>query len=235
MAGELEHKLGSTFEVRGHVMIGAGMKTITETGEQEVSTLTKKDIVVVRGATNNIARIEANNALTNITEFVKLRKHTNVLLVSVPTRFDLLRTSCVNKEVTSYNRKLYKRMKQFEQVRLIDSEPQRKYYTQHGMHMNQAGKKRMAYRIAEAIKDTFTKKETSTIPLTWKQDTGRRIATIGKGNMGASAEDTEKNQTLRIGRDKGNCNSNSNKDTSKSEIPSTGTVDSNENKATLPK
>jgi lysophospholipase L1-like esterase len=199
-AGELAHKLGSTFEVRGQVMTGAGMKTITESAEQEVSTLTKKDIVVVWGATNDIARNEANIALTNITDFIKLRKHTNVLLVSVPTRFDLLLTSCVNKEVTSYNRKLYKQMKQFEQVRLIDSEPQRKYYTQHGMHMNRAGKERMAHRIAEAIKEVLSKKETSTIPLPWKQDTGRSIATRGKGNGGgpntnASAEDSEKDLT----------------------------------------
>jgi lysophospholipase L1-like esterase len=239
MAGELAHELGSTFEVRGHVMTGAGMKTITESAEQDVSTLTKKDIVVVWGATNDITRNEAKNALTNITDFVKLREHTNVLLVGVPTRFDLLLTSCVNREVTSYNKKLYKQMKQFEQVRLIDSEPQRKYYTQHGMHMNRAGKERMAHRIAEAIKEVLSKKETSTIPLPWKQETDRSTAITGKGNegsnMNASAEDKERDQTLRIGRDNGNCNSNSNNDTSKSESFSAGTVDSSENKATLPK
>ena len=32
MAGELAHNLGNTFEVIGHVMTGAGMKTITENG-----------------------------------------------------------------------------------------------------------------------------------------------------------------------------------------------------------
>ena len=51
----------------------------------------------------------------------------------------------------------------------------------------------MACRIAEAIKDTLLKKETSTIHLPWKQDTDRRTATIGKGetgpNMDASADD----------------------------------------------
>jgi hypothetical protein len=200
MAGELAHNLEGNFEVMGHVKTGAGMKILTETAEQEVSTLTKKDIVVVWGAANDIARNEANDALTYITEFAKLREHTNVLLVGAPTRFDLLMTSCVNREVSSYNRKLYKRMKQFEHVRLIDSESQRKYYTQHGMHMNRAGKEIMACRIAEAIKDTLSKKETSTIPLPWKQDTDRRTATIGKGDMGphmdGSADDTEKNQIL---------------------------------------
>jgi hypothetical protein len=97
----------------------------------------------------------------------------------------------------------------------------------------------MAHRIAEVIKEELSKKETSTIPLPWKQDIGRSIATIGKGNGGpntnASAEDKEKDQTLRIGRDNGNYNSNSNNNTSKSEISSTGTVDSSENKVTLPK
>ena len=32
MTGELAHNLGNTFEVIGHVMTGAGMKTITENG-----------------------------------------------------------------------------------------------------------------------------------------------------------------------------------------------------------
>jgi len=129
-------------------------------------------------------------------------------------------------------------MKQFEQVRLIDSESQRKYYTQHGMHMNQAGKEMMACRIAEAIKDTLLKKETSNIPLPWKQDTDRRTAIIEKEEMGpnkdASADDTEKSQSLRMGRDNEDCNSNSNSDISKSTISSNLTVNSNDNKMMLP-
>jgi hypothetical protein len=49
MAGELAYNLEGTFEVMGHLKTGAGMKIIIETAEQEVSTLTKKDIVVVWG------------------------------------------------------------------------------------------------------------------------------------------------------------------------------------------
>jgi len=89
----------------------------------------KKDVVVVWSAANDIAKNEAKNALTHITNLVKLRKHTNVLVVGVPTRFDLSPTSCVNSEVNSYNRKLYKRMKQSEHVRLTDSKLQREYFT----------------------------------------------------------------------------------------------------------
>ena len=131
--------MGSAFEVIGHVRPGSGMKVITELTNQEITTLTKKDMVEVWGGANDIARNEANSAVTHIINSVKFRKHTNVLLVSVPTRFDLITTSCVNKEVITYNRKLHKFMKQYEHVKIIDSELQRKYFTRHGMHMNLAG------------------------------------------------------------------------------------------------
>jgi len=82
--------------------------------------------------------------------------------------------------------------------------------------MNRAGKEIMACRIAEVIKDTLSKKGTTTTPLPWKQDTDRWTTTTGKGDMGpnmdASADDTEKNQSLRTGRDKEDCNSNSDSD-----------------------
>jgi len=140
IAGELVHNLGSVFEVIGHVRPGSGIKVITELANQEITTLTKKDMVVVLGSANNIARNEANNGLTHIINPVKSRKYTYVLLVSIPTRFDLLTTSSVNKEVITYNRKLHKWMKQYEHVKITDSELHRKYFTRHGMHMNLAGK-----------------------------------------------------------------------------------------------
>jgi hypothetical protein len=48
------------FEVIGHVKPGSGIKMITDSVNQEVSTLTKKDVVVVWGAANDIAKNEAN-------------------------------------------------------------------------------------------------------------------------------------------------------------------------------
>jgi len=200
IAGELVHNLGSTFEVIGHVKPGSGIKMITDSANQDVSTLTKKDVVVVWGAANDIAKNEAKNALTHITNFVELRKHTNVLLVWVPTRFDLSPTSCVNREVNSYNRKLYKRMKQFVHVRLIDSKLQREYFTKHGMHMKLAGKEIIAHRIAELIRETLPKKKTSTIPLLWKLDIDKRSAPTRKCDTGSSidgsAVNTQMDQSL---------------------------------------
>jgi hypothetical protein len=142
--GELRHNFGSAFEVIGYVKPGSSMKVVTDTARKEITTLTKEDMVVLWGGANDIAKNEANNSLTHITNFVKLRKHMNVLIVDAPTRFDLPTASCVNKEVILYNRKLYKGMKQFEHVNIIHSELHRKYFTKHGMYMNTAGKEQTA-------------------------------------------------------------------------------------------
>jgi hypothetical protein len=165
------------------------------------------------GGANNIAKNEANNCLTHISNFVKLRKHTNVLIMDAPTRFDLPTTSCVNKEVLVCNRKLYHRMKQFEHVNIINSELHRKYFTKHGMHMNTAGKEQMAQRFAEHIRETSSKKETSPITLKWKQDVAKRIVSPRKydseTNMGETVDNPQENQSLKSGIDNENANNNS--------------------------
>ena len=94
IASELVHNLISSFEVIGHVRPESGMKVITELANQELTTLTKKDMLVVWGGVNDIVRNESNNALTHIINSIKSRKHMNMFSVSVPTRFDLS-ASCV--------------------------------------------------------------------------------------------------------------------------------------------
>jgi hypothetical protein len=134
--------------------------------------------------------------------------------MDAPTRFDLPTTSRVNKEVIVYNRKLYKRMKQFEHVNIINSELHRKYFTKHGMHMNTAGKEQTAQRLAEHISETFSKKETSPITLQWKQDVAKRIVSPQKHdtetNMGETVDNPQENQSLQSGIDNKNANNSEN-------------------------
>jgi RNase H-fold protein (predicted Holliday junction resolvase) len=112
-------------------------------------------MTVIWGGTNDIVKNETNNGLAHITNFVNSRKHTNIVIVGAPVRFDLLATSCVNKEVIAYNKNVHKRVKQFECVKVIGSELQRKYFTKHSLHMNRAGKEQMAQKIAEQVRETF--------------------------------------------------------------------------------
>jgi len=127
MASEIMHKLRNEFEVIGYVKPGASMKGINEGIKQVSTTLTKKDTVVIWGGANGIARNEANKALTNI-KSVKFLNHTKVLLVNIPKRFDLTPASCVNEEITAFNRKLLKWAKMYEHVKLVDSKLQINYH-----------------------------------------------------------------------------------------------------------
>jgi hypothetical protein len=159
-----------TFEVTGYVSSGAGLDIITNTVRKEIDGLTKEDVVVVWEGTNNIAKNESEKSIALISNFVKQRKHTNILVVNAPYRHDLPATSCANNEVTIYNRKLYTRMKASEYVKIIDSEVHREYFTKHGMHMNTMGKELMARRITQHTRKTFLVRQTSPPPLKWRQE-----------------------------------------------------------------
>jgi hypothetical protein len=150
----------------GYVSSGVGLEIITNTAQKEIDGLAKEDVVVVWGGANN----ESEKGTALISNFVKQTKHTNLLVVNAPKRHDLPATSCVNNEVTIYNRELYKRIKASQYVKIIDSEVHREYFTKHGMHMNTMGKELMAWRITQHIRKTFLVRQTPPITLKWRQE-----------------------------------------------------------------
>jgi len=85
---------------------------------------------------NNISRV----GLRNISLFVKNNGHTIFVLMGVPHRFDLPYTSCINKEVDSFNNKLTKIVKPFKLATLLKFEQKREHFTRHGIHLNATGK-----------------------------------------------------------------------------------------------
>ena len=91
--------------------------------------------------------------------------------------------------------------------------------------MKLAGKEIMAQRIAELIKETFSKKETSTIPLHWKQGIDKRTALTWICDTGSSTDGTagnmEENQSSSIECD--NENSTLKRDNPKDATPQNST------------
>jgi hypothetical protein len=102
-AAEVKHLLSSDFEVFGTTNPGAGMKTIKDTAGAKVQQLTKKDVVVLWGGSNDIAKNNSLVGLKHITKFLIEANHTNVILLTAPHRHDLITNSCVNKEVEVFN------------------------------------------------------------------------------------------------------------------------------------
>jgi len=79
--------------------------------------------------------------------------------MSAPYRHDLDSDSCVNKEVTVYNRKLKKHLNVYDNPQIIEVDPQRELFTCHGLHMNQKRKEQMAKKIVLTVKSMLHKKK----------------------------------------------------------------------------
>ena len=165
-AAEVKHLLNNKFEVQGIVKSGSGMQLIKETTRAEINQLTRKDVLVVWGGSNDIARNNSNKGIKNMLECVRTADNTNVIVMSAPPRYDLIKDSCVNREVEAYNKKLGKKLQRFEKVEMIEVIKERACYTKHGQHLNTRGKEVMAKKIAATI-ERVLKRKVEPISMKW--------------------------------------------------------------------
>ena len=128
-ASELRKYLGPEYEVAGTIMSGSRLQNVTKLAKNEIDGFSNRDAVIIWGDINDINRNETMKGLKHMNEFVNQRKNTNVMIVTVPHRHDLLSTSCINNEVKIFNRKLHKIMKNKDNVRILHHESIREDFT----------------------------------------------------------------------------------------------------------
>jgi hypothetical protein len=75
--------------------------------------------------------------------------------------------SCVNNEIRSFNRKLMKSLKPFNHVSILETCSERKFFTNHGLHLNGLGKEEMAKKIVSHTYTLLNQKKNSPIVLNW--------------------------------------------------------------------
>jgi hypothetical protein len=78
---------------------GAGANILVNSMKNKVRSLSKSDIVVFCGGENDVGRNKYSKALHQIMNFVTHSKHTNIILITAPQRYDLMQSSCVNREI----------------------------------------------------------------------------------------------------------------------------------------
>ena len=151
-ASIISNSLDNTFEVIGTVMPRARFGNITKPAKSESSSLGKSDtVIMIRGA-KDINKNETNVGLAHLRNFAEDRRNTNIVVVPAPHRHDLLSSSCVNKEIVVFNRKLHKVVKSVSNMKIIQSNLNRDDFTRHGMHLNLSSKEKVAKLIGENIK-----------------------------------------------------------------------------------
>jgi hypothetical protein len=148
---------------------GAGTVDIFAPINLNYKHLTKRDVIVVQGGSNDVYRNNSMLALTQFVKFCEDLNHVNIIILDIPRRYDLIETSCINKEIQIFNRKLRKIIKAYNHVTVLEVNNNREAFTRHGMHLNKAGKGQTARQIANEIRRLTVDKVSNIISLDWKQ------------------------------------------------------------------
>jgi lysophospholipase L1-like esterase len=171
---KISNYLGNSYEVTRYVNPGTGLEVITNSATKEIDRMTPKDVVIVCGGSNNISKNESIKGFKQVTQFVQNRGNTNVIIMNTPHRFDLEESSCMNKEIEIFNRKLKRIMKIYNHTEVIDMSVNRDHYTKHGLHMNKTGKEWRARRTADTINKLSANQKLEPITLEWKESSVKR-------------------------------------------------------------
>jgi hypothetical protein len=91
--------------------------------------MTKNDVIIPCGGVRNIGKNDTHKGLRCTSQFIKNLSHVYVIIMEASHRFDLVPTSCVNKEVVSFNRKLQKEMTSFNHAEIVNMSTKRKHFT----------------------------------------------------------------------------------------------------------
>jgi len=112
------------------------------------------------------------SAVGNMAHFVQKYNNTNIIIVNIPHRYDLDRTSVINSEIQAFNRQILKVAKAYSHVTLVDTNLDRKLFTRHGMHLNKRGKEWLAKLLATQISRLVINKVrvAPKIALKWKDE-----------------------------------------------------------------
>jgi len=142
-------------------------RSLEQMAKGVVGKLTMNDFVIICSGTNDIDRNYSRNAFKNITTFIKNVNHTNMILISVPYRYDLTDYSHVNSTMKSLNSKLLKLAKIFSHVSIIEILNNRLLFTKHGLHLNESGKELLSNQLVLHIFSILEEVIFNPITLEW--------------------------------------------------------------------
>ena len=129
---------------------------------------------MLNGGSNDLAVNfgDDKGILSCLLKFAQQDTNTNVLLLNIPLRYDLLTNSRINHDIKNFNDKLQKRTQLLNHVHLYEVSTYRKYFTNHGFHQNKVGKEMMALQVACQIREIVNSRPNKepVYPLYWKEE-----------------------------------------------------------------
>jgi hypothetical protein len=168
-AANIKTNIEENFKVQG-VIPGAGTSILVNSLKNDIRSLSKSDVLIFCGGANDTGKNISSKALHNFMDFVINNKHTNIILVTVPHRYDLMQSSCVKSEIKSFNRKLKKMVKVHHHASVLEIDNHRKLFTNHGLHLNGQGKEVLSKLIVSHTYSILEQKIDPPVILNWKSE-----------------------------------------------------------------
>ena len=210
LSSELRCKLGDNYEIMGIVKPNADTNQLKSTASEEVNKLTQKDIMIYCGGANDMSKNNAGSGLHQEIKYLRSIQFTNIVVITVPHRYDLNFNSCVNEEIRRFNRRLTEIVNSLNKVTLVNAKMDRELCTRHGLHYNKKGKIEMAAKISSVIQEIVEQKlRTTVIPLKWEMTLpGHTKLTIESGHANKVISRNGTLNTEEKNRNKGETNIN---------------------------
>ena len=106
LSGKLKDILRDKFGVIGYTKPSCNIKSLIASAQADIAKLTNNVVLFFIGGTKYVFNSNTDESLSLISQFAKRRTHMNVVVASVPHRYDLSASSKVNQEICKFNRKL---------------------------------------------------------------------------------------------------------------------------------
>ncbi|XP_023724354.1 uncharacterized protein LOC111873669 isoform X2 [Cryptotermes secundus] len=155
------------FEVCGIVMPGSCTNALSGTMSDEVDKSAKNDFLIISSGSNDVSKSDTRIAFSNIVNFIKNIRHTNVILTGVPLRYDTPGCSQLNDAINLFNNKLSKLTKIFSHVFMSEPINNRLLYTKYGSHLNTLGKEIFSNQLVSQIFLLLERVKVTPIILEW--------------------------------------------------------------------
>jgi hypothetical protein len=193
-----KNNLDDNCSVCGFVKPGVNITTQISSMAADINLLTKNDLIIFWGGSNDVSKNNSQEGLKHLVNFVQTNNHTNIFLMCVPPRHDLPDWSCVNNEIKVFNTQLQNLMKPYKHVLIVKTDADRKFFTRHGLHMNNIGKEKIASNVSTIIKNTFQKQNVKSKSVCDNPTEGISVKSVSDNLTGGTIplqEDSKTDQT----------------------------------------
>jgi hypothetical protein len=126
-------KFNDDVSVFGEIRPGTKVIDVMKNCVRDSATFGPQDHIVIMGGANDIASNETKSCINVVKRTLSVVTCTNVIVLNIPSRYDLIGESRVNKEIRKANIDISKVCKRFRNVKILDiSNISRVYHTRHG-------------------------------------------------------------------------------------------------------